>query len=216
MTPFDSPALLRAADEVREQHGFRTIRELMDLCRNGNVIFDTLSVMISSRVRIIGAGNRFYASVLIECNAPGDLVIGDNNVFFSGCHLLADPGKIRIGDANQFGEGGCFIKANRADALIDIGSNGRYVAGAWLLGRSMLGSGSQVIGQVHVEDCHLGAGQSYACDDPDLRGAVLKGFGDARGLRVRAGHVIRAENGRFEQGNEQLQASFHPRKRDDK
>jgi len=211
----DSPALLRAADEAREKHGFLTFSGMMELCKRGNIIFDPFSVLISSRAAI-GSGNTFYPSVLIECNAPGELVIGDGNVFFSGCRLLADPGKIRIGNANQFGEGGCFIKANRAGALINVGDNGRYVAGTWLLGTSTLGSGSQVIGQIHVEDCELAGGDSHACDDPNRRGAVLKGSGDARGLCVRAGYVIRSDNGRFEQRDEKPQSSFHQRKRDDR
>jgi hypothetical protein len=210
----DSPALLRAADDAREQHGFLTFFGMMELCKRGNIIFDPFSVLISSRAAV-GSGNTFYPSVLIECNAPGELAIGGGNVFFSGCRLLADPGTIRIGNANQFGEGGCFVKANRTGGKIDIGDNGRYVAGAWLLGMSRLGSGSQVIGQIHVEDCELGGGESHACADPDRRGAVLKGSGDARGLSVRTGYVIRSDNGRFEQRDEKAQASFHPRQRDD-
>jgi len=209
---FDTPALLRAADEDREQRGFLTLAGLLQLRQRGNLILDILSVLISSRATI-GSGNTFYPSVLIECNEPGEVVIGDRNVFYSGCRLLADPGRIHIGSANQFGEGGCFIKANRAGARVEIGDSGRYVNGAWLLGQSTLGSGSQVIGQVHVEDSELAGGESYAYDDPDRRGAVLKGSGDARGLRVRMGYVIRSENGRFEQQGERPQSDFHPKKR---
>jgi hypothetical protein len=210
---FDSSALLRASDETRTQHGFLTLQEMADLGRRGNIIFDPLSVFISART-VIGTGNRFFPTVLIESSAPGDLVIGDNNVFFSGCRLLADPGSIRIGNGNQFGEGGCFIKANRPNAQISIGDGGRYLAGVWLFGASTLGSGSQVIGQVHVDDCELEAGETYLHGDPDRRGAVLKGVGDARGLRVSVGHVIRAENGRFQQTDEQPQSIFHPRRRE--
>src|SRR5438105_4276428 len=108
----DCSVVLQAADEDRQRRGFLTIGEILRLREKGNVIYDPLSLLISSRV-VIGGGNKFFPSVLIECNEPGTLVIGDNNAFFSGCHLMADPGVIIIGNANQFGEGGCFIKANR-------------------------------------------------------------------------------------------------------
>jgi hypothetical protein len=56
----------------------------------------------------------------------------------------------------------------------------------------------------------LGAGESYLHPDPDLRGAVLKGAGLARGLRVGRGEVIsRREN--FEQADIERQVAYHPK-----
>jgi hypothetical protein len=210
---YDSSTLFRVSNETRKQQGFFTLEEMADLDRRGNIIFDPMSVFIS-RLAVIGSGNRFLPTVLIECSEPGSLVIGDNNTFFSGCRLLAAPGAIRIGNGNQFGEGGCIIKANRSGAQISIGDGGRYLGGAWVFGATTLGSGSQVIGQIHVDDCDLAAGETYMYDDPDRRGAVLKGIGDARSLRISVGHVIRSANGQFQQADEQPQRVFHPRKRE--
>lgn len=210
---FDSSILLRASDETRAQQGFLTLQEMMSLSNRGNIIFDPMSVFISKHA-VIGSGNRFFPTVLVECSEPGHLVVGNDNTFFSGSRLLAAPGTIRVGSGNQFGEGGCFVKANRPGAEISIGDGGRYLGGAWVFGVTTLGSGSQVIGQIHVEDCELTAGENYTHDDPDQRGAVLKGIGDARRLRVRVGHVIRSDNGQFQQSAETQQRVFHPRRRE--
>ena len=101
------------------------------------------------------------------------------------------------------------IVADRPGEAITIGDHGRYRYGAVLRGRAELGSGSQVLGPVIVEECTLGAGGSFAEPDPDRRGGVLKGVGPARGLTVPRGQVI-AAYGLFAQAAMLRQRFFHP------
>ena len=76
----------------------------------------------------------------------------------------------------------------------------------------MLGTGSQVIGPIRVQNCHLGEGDDHTAPDPDTRGGVLKGYGLARGLAVPQGHVI-AGNGTFNLEEMKRQSFYHPKER---
>jgi hypothetical protein len=96
------------------------------------------------------------------------------------------------------------------NSCITIGDNGRYLNGMQIVGICSLGSGSQVIGNIIVQNCVLEEGESYLHDNPDLRAGLLKGFGIARNLTVGKGKVIEGA-GKFETSNIQSQALFHPK-----
>jgi hypothetical protein len=199
--------LLDQIDRQRAGRGFLTVAEVLRLAGRGNVILDPFSTLISAEATI-GTGNLFYPGVVVEARAAGAIAIGDGNIFHARTLLLAEGGSLTIGDGNEFGDGGVSVKT--AGATIAIGDGGRYTQGAEINGRNTLGSGSQILGPIAVQRCTLGAGESYRHPDPDLRGAVLKGMGIARGLAVGQGEVINAR-ATFEQARIERQAVYHPK-----
>ena len=180
----------------------------MESIARDNLVLDPFSLLIGVGVRF-GRGNMFRPHVEIMAEAGGSVVVGDDNRFLSGCAIRANAGRVMIGNSNWLGEGRLVIDADRADAAIVIGDEGRYRYGAVIRGKATLGSGSQVLGPVIVEDCSLWAGGSFLESDPDQRGGVLKGVGPARGLTVPRGQVI-ASYGPFAQHAMQPQHFFHP------
>src|SRR5258708_34649083 len=115
-----------------------------------------------------------------------------------------------MGNNNELGDGGLRIKANMPNSAITIGNLGRYMNGSEIMGRCFLGSGSQILGAITVQNCTLGAGDSYSDLNPDSRGGLLKGFGLARNLEIRQGQVINGQ-GTFEQSAVELQSFYHPK-----
>lgn len=202
----ESPSQIDAA---RRAMGFLTVGEVVERVASRNIVLDPYSLLIGADVRI-GSDNIFHATVEISASGGGGIAIGDANHFLPGSLLQAHGGGIRIGSANRFGEGGLVLDADRAGEMIAIGDHGRYRYGAVIRGCASLGSGSQVLGPVIVEDCELGAGGGFTEPDPDRRGGVLKGAGPARHLRVPQGHVI-AAYGPFDQAAMQPQSFFHPK-----
>jgi hypothetical protein len=202
--------LLAEIDEIRREGDFLSVAETLALRANGNLVYDPFSTLISRHARL-GAGNIFFSSTIIRCGEDSRCEIGDRNIFHPMAAVEASAGGIiLIGDANSFGDGGFTARADRASAHITIGDRGRYSSGASIFGISELGTGSQVLGQISVVDCVLGAGEDFTHPDPDLRGAVLKGYGAARKLRLGAGEVIFGKSG-FEQSAVQRQTDFHPK-----
>lgn len=201
--------MLDRLDATRRQFGLLTIREVMENVARNNVVLDPFSLLIGVSASF-GRGNVFRPHVEIMTEDDGSVVVGDDNRFLSGCAIRASAGRIEIGNGNWLGEGGLVIDADRADAAIEIGDEGRYRYGAVIRGKATLGSGSQVLGPVIVDDCSLGAGRSFLEPDPDQRGGVLKGVGPARGLTVPRGQVI-ASYGPFAQHAMQPQRFFHPK-----
>lgn len=195
-------------DKVRHDHGYLTLAETLALIDEGNAVLDPFSILIGRGVAL-GSRNTFYPNVTIACEAGGTIAIGDQNTFHSGTSLFAVAGKIVIGARNQFGEGGFIAKADRANAVIEIGDAGRYLGGAAVYAVARLGSGSQILGAVAVQDCTLAAGGSHEEPDPDSRGAVLKGVGRARHLALAKGEVIQG-NGVFDANDIKPQSFFHP------
>jgi hypothetical protein len=207
-TPVD--ALLATVDAQRTARGFMTISEVLALAGEAhNTILDPFSILVS-RTAKLGQGNVVYPNVIIEANQGGKISIGDGNIFFPGTLLLAAGGRIEVGDENQFGDGGVRVKTHLADSLIEIGSRGRYMSGAEISGTCHLGSGTQVLGAISVQNCRLGAGDSFKDPNPETRGGVLKGFGIARNLTVLQGQVINGQ-GTFEQNRIQQQIVYHPK-----
>ncbi|WP_024467824.1 hypothetical protein [Treponema pedis] len=196
-----------ALNRIRAEKGFLSLNELIKLQENGNIIFDPFSTLISSDIEI-GAENIFYpASVFIAVNG-GKIKIGNANTFAGGGLFVADKGNLSIGSNNYFGDGPIVIKANFPDSNITIKNYCRVVIGAQVFGKTYIGTGCQIIGRITVQDCFLEDGNSYASADPDLRGAVLKGFGTAKGLKLNTGYVINGQ-GNFTAENIKKQSYFH-------
>jgi hypothetical protein len=197
-------------DETRRAQGFLGIEAVLALAERGNVILDPFSTLIAKNARI-GSNNIFYPGVTIHCSASGKLVVGDNNTFYAGTWLAADAGTLTIGNGNLLGEGGGFTaKADRAGVRITIGDHGRYQGGASVFGETTLGSGSQLLGMITVDSCHLAAGGSFRDPDPDARAALLKGQGVARKLRLEVGQVISTRDD-FTMDDVKPQSFFHPK-----
>lgn len=203
----DKQQYINAINTQRKLFGFLSVDETLALSRRDNIILDVFSTLISESC-IIGHKNTFYPNVIIQCANEGILEIKNNNVFFPSCLLIADQGKISIGNNNQFGDGGCNVKANRVEALITIGDKGRYINGPTIIGKTTLGSGSQIIGPVTVQDCLLEEGADFSAQNPDQQAAVLKGSGLARGIKVGKGQVINGQ-GIFDQQMIENQISYH-------
>lgn len=196
-------------DDIRRARGLMTIGDIQELVQRGNVVYDPFSVLITAAARI-GTGNVIFPCVSLFCGDQGELSIGDNNTLFANSLVEAISGPIVIGSFNQFGEGGFMAKTNRPGASIVIGDNGRYLNGAAVFGETTLGTGSQILGAITVDSCHLEAGRSHEQADPDLRAGLLKGSGIARNLTVPAGQVILG-NGAFSQDDIKPQSFFHPK-----
>lgn len=173
-------------DRIRAGRGFLSIAETLALADSGNVVLDPFSLLVSRGVRI-GSRNVFYPGVTLICEAGGTILIGSHN---------------------QFGEGGFTARAE-GGAAIEIGDGGRYMLGASVTAPAQLGSGSQVLGAIAVQDCVLGAGGTFRDTDPDSRGAVLKGVGRARGLTLARGQVVQG-NGVFDAADIKPQSLYHP------
>ncbi len=202
--------VLSKIDQQRAAQGFRGVSDLLNLVDQGNTILDPFSVLISISV-ILGENNLFFPNVIVQAKDGGELSVGDGNVFYPNTLILAEKGKVSIGNENQFGDGGCSIKANMPDAEIHIGDHGRYINGAQIIGKTTLGSGSQVIGPVTVQNCTLEEGGDYRSSDADLRAGLLKGSGLARGITVPQGKVLNG-SGTFKQEDMEDQSKYHPKK----
>lgn len=199
-------------DEEREKKGFLKIQDLLALSFRGNIFLDPFSILISSSVAdMIGTGNIFYPNVTVELLNGGLMQIGNQNVFHSQTLIVADQGAVIIGDHNQFGDGMVSLKANQPQSEIIVRNHGRYLNSVQVLGRSYLGTGSQVIGGLlTIQDCRLEDGESYQCQDCDLRAGVIKGFGLARNIQIARGKVLNGQ-GSFQMEDLKDQSFFHPK-----
>lgn len=201
---------LALIDEQRHKQGFLSISQLLEQYAK-NTILDPFSTLISEGVEM-GEGNVIYPNVVIEVRHGGRIALGDQNILFPSTLFLADQGSIVIGSDNEFGEGGLRLKALTPYTSLMIGDSGRYNNNAAIVSPCVLGSGSQVLGPISVQNCQLKAGESYKHDDPDLRAGVLKGFGQARNLTIKQGEVINGK-GTFEQSLIERQLTYHPRQK---
>lgn len=199
--------LLERLDGMRRQSNFLTVTEL--LSQEDNTFLDPFSTLIGRGVRL-GAGNVFYPNVVVEQRGVGTVQIGDGNLFYSNTFILATSGAVMIGSHNQFGDGGCAVKLNGPSGELRIGNRGRYTSSAELVGNSTFGDGSQVVGRITVIGCHLGAGEDHTYPDADQRGAVLKGFGQARNLTLAQGQVVNGA-GQFSDAPVEMQSKYHPK-----
>jgi len=192
----------------REHAGYLAVEETMALGNTGNIVFDPFSTLVS-RYALIGANNVFYPNVLITANGEGLLKIGSGNTFHSNTILEAVCGSIAIGSGNQLGEGAFCAKANSPGAEIVMGNSGRYCGQIALFGKTILGTGCQILGNITVYDCSLDDGQAHNYHNPDERGAVLKGLGTAKDIHLFKGYVINGW-GTFSALKKTKQSFYHP------
>ncbi|GAA1809893.1 hypothetical protein GCM10009682_34480 [Luedemannella flava] len=202
--------LVNDIDAIRRSQGYQGVFDLLRLGRHGVVVLDPYSTLISEGVRL-GAGTVLYPNVVVRCDERSGCAIGEGNTLWPQTLLLAvDGGVIEIGDGNQLGPGGVQLKANQVGARIVVGDGTRLLNGPEIVGRSSLGSGCQVLGQIAAQSVTLAAGREHTWPDVDERGAVLKGFGVARGLSVGVGEVING-HGDFAAAPIERQAAYHAR-----
>ncbi len=202
-----SKELLAHIDRLRRDRGLLTPAELAALCDRDNVVLDPFSVLVSRNARF-GSGNLLEPAVAIV-GSGGEIEIGDGNTFFTGARIDASAGGIKIGDGNRLGEGGLTLRVSSAATELIVGDGGRYQGGATVQGPADLGSGSQILGNILAQGVTLAAGGSFLEPNPDKRGAVLKGFGVARGISLGQGRVI-AGSGTFSEADAVWQSSNHP------
>lgn len=198
-----------AIDAIRLRHGFMSVGELLELTNAGNAVLDPYSTLIAQGVQI-GQDNVIYPGVTILRDSTSACVLGSRNTLWPSTLILAaDGGIVEIGDDNSIGQGGTQIKANRAGAHIAIGSGTRLLNGPELLGDTTVSDGCQVLGSIVVQSTYLGGGADHTAADPDRRGAVLKGSGLARGLKLDRGEVLNG-SGEFRPAEVERQRAYHP------
>lgn len=197
--------MLERLNQQRIKLGFLTVEELLE---TDNIIHDPFSTLISRNI-ILGQGNIFYPNIVLQTLEQGSISLGDSNTFTPNCFFYTS-GKIRIGNHNLFGDGGVTARVS-VDEVLSFGSHGRYINGAAFTGNNTLADGSQVIGPIRVQHCVLESGGDFTHPEPDERGAVLKGYGLARGLHVQRGQVIDG-HGAFNMNDIKSQSFFHPKR----
>lgn len=202
-------------DEHRTALGFLPLAETDALADQGVRILDAYSTLVSRGVQI-GPQTVVYPGVVIQRDAASLLTLGRGNVLYPGALLMAERGgRLLVGDDCEFGPGGVQVKANMPGAEIVLGDGVRLLNGAELTGRSNLGNGAQIIGQVSAQSVQLAGGLGgYSWPDPDERGALLKGAGLARGISLARGEVVSRQPS-FGDAVVERQAHHHPRRSPD-
>ncbi len=176
------------ADSIRQDFGFLTVAEVLQLCTTQQIL-DPSSTLISAKVQL-GEGNVFYPGVVLQADNESSCVIGHRNVFYPGAYVSAEHGgMILLGSDITLGPGSVQLKAGRADAVA-VGDSARLANGPVVTGRSVLGSGSQILGAVEADSVVLADGGDYRSSPPEKRGAVLKGAGMARDVRLAPGDLL--------------------------
>ncbi len=194
---------------VRERAGFLSVESTAALAAKGVAVLDPYSTLVSAGVSL-AAGVMLWPSVILDARDGGLIFIGEAVQLYPGTRIVATGGKVTIGRNAEIGEeGGFTIKAERPGQMIEIGEGARLLGGGSLTLGNRIGSGAQVLGPIRMQNCVLGDGGTYAEPDPDRRGAVLKGSGVARDIRLPAGKVIQAF-GLFSDAPVRDQSYFHP------
>ena len=175
----------QAADRSRRALGLLTGEETAALAQGGVLIPDPFSVLVSRGTQI-GRGTILWPGSSLQITGEASLWVGE--------------------EAQIGAEGGFSISANGPTR---IGSKARLLGGGSLSGTSEIGEGAQILGAIRARDCQLAGGLCYKDAGPDRRGAVLKGNGDARGIRLEQGQVIQAF-GLFSEAPVRMQSFFHP------
>jgi len=203
--------IIEYLNKIRRENGFLLINEVIELAKY-NTVYDIFSILISKHVKV-GRGNIIYPNVIIECNDENGIIIGDNNILFNGCSIKAKGGKIEIGNHNEIGENGTFVFS--LENKVKIRNNCRLMNGAQILDGCIIGDGCQVLGNIKAVKCILKDGESYEWYNPNMRGGVLKGFGNAIELVVDKGEVIFGK-GLFAKDMIEKQEKYHPNWKDKK
>ncbi|MFJ2742807.1 hypothetical protein ACIO3O_24450 [Streptomyces sp. NPDC087440] len=195
-------------NRLRATLGYLTPAELVELGSRGTTVLDPFSVILSRNVEL-GPGNVLHPGAVIECDDDSTCVVGGFNVLHGATRIAASGGgDIGIGNGTVIGEGGTQIKATSPNSPITVDDGARLANGAELLGHTRVGAGAQILGPVSAGFVTLAAGEPYTHPDPDARGAVLKGFGRARHLRLATGEVLNG-TGDFASAPVERQRAYH-------
>ncbi|MBB3019451.1 hypothetical protein FHR70_002516 [Microvirga lupini] len=198
-----------SSDDARQRLGFLPAAETAALARDGVLIPDPGSVLVSPGVRL-EEGVVLWPGIILQVQDGGTLVIGNHTQLFSGSRLVASGGSIKVGARAEIGdEGGFTLKAGTGD-VIEVGDGARLLGGGSLTLSNRIGRGAQILGPIRCQNCTLGDGATYRDPEPDERGGVLKGSGVARQTEVPTGSVIQAF-GLFSEGILRRQSHFHPK-----
>jgi hypothetical protein len=206
--PADLRTILDAADASREALGFMSVAATAELARAGLRVVDPFSTLVSPGV-VIEPDAVLYPNVILEQTERGRICIGRGARLWSGSQMSARGGSIGVGSDAEIGaEGGFSLMAGPGDSIA-IGDGARLTGGGRLSESCSIGAGAQILGRIDVRSCRLEGGGSYREADPDQRGAVLKGSGQARNIALARGRVIQSF-GLFSPADALWQSSFHP------
>lgn len=189
---------------AREKNGFMTIEQIFEIAYE-NQVYDVFSLLISKNV-IIGKGNTFYPNCMIECK-KGRISIGDFNTICNGTTMRVINSILEIGDNNEIGENGLSITTVKGKTVVM--NQCRLKNNAQILDNCYIGNGAQVLGNIKMSECILENGASYKEINPNNRGGVIKGYGTALNLVVKAGEVL-SGTGIMTNDMIERQEKYHP------
>ena len=149
---------------------------------------------VLSKVSISGGGR---CNVTHACWEPKELV-----------KFYPRGSKELLGPFHHFACGDTFAWFEGEGIPLKIEDDGRYVNNPEIMGTCHFGNGCQILGNITVQNCVLAGGGSFKSKDPDLRGALLKGYGLARNLHLEPGQVINGR-GHFSDDLIELQSAYH-------
>jgi hypothetical protein len=171
-------------------------------------VLDPFSTLLCLGLEI-GPEVVLFPNLILDLRNGGRILIGARTSLMPGTRIAADGGAVVVGDDVEIGaDGGFSIKAQTRDT-ITVGDRARLTGGGLLSETCTIGAGAQVLGRIDVRRCRLAAGADYRDDDPNRRGAVLKGAGQARDIDLDRGCVIQAF-GLFSKADMRSQSFFHP------
>lgn len=197
------------ADSMRRAMGFLSLEDTAGLGRQGVLVPDPHSVLVSPGV-ILDRDAVLWPGVILQALEDGNISIGAGTSLFPGTRIVASGGMVTIGQGAEIGEEGGFTIKAAAGARIEIGDGARLLGGGSLTLTNRIGRGAQILGPIRCQNCRLGDGGTYRDPEPDERGAVLKGAGVARDIDLPKGHVIQAF-GLFAEAEVRRQSFFHPK-----
>jgi UDP-3-O-[3-hydroxymyristoyl] glucosamine N-acyltransferase len=200
--------ILDAADASRRALGFMSVAATAELSRSGVRVIDPFSTLVSPGVAI-EPDAILYPNVILEQTRSGRIQIGSGTRLWPGTQVTACGGSIVIGPDAEIGEeGGFSFSAGRGESIA-VGGRARLTGGGRLSETCSIGAGAQILGRIDVRSCSLEGGGNHREPDPDRRGAVLKGSGQARNVALARGRVIQSF-GLFSLADARWQSSFHP------
>ena len=197
----------QASDAARLRLGYRTVDETARLGEAGILVLDPFSTLVSAEVTL-EAGVTLYPGVILRAENGGRIDVAAGVDLWPGVILRAKQGRIAIGPGAEIGnEGGFTVTAGSAG--VSIGARARLNGGGAIQESGSIADGAQILGRIAVRGCTLEGGGDYTDPEPDRRGAVLKGSGQARHLALGRGRVIQAF-GIFDAAEARWQSFFHP------
>jgi carbonic anhydrase/acetyltransferase-like protein (isoleucine patch superfamily) len=198
------------ADDARRALHFRSVSATAALARDGILVLDPASTLVSEGVAF-GRGVILWPGTILQRVGTGRIAVGEGTNLFPGTRIVAeDGGTVTIGARAEIGEEGGFTIKAQAGAEISVGEGARLLGGGSLALSNRIGRGAQILGPIRCQGCSLGDGDTWRDPDPDRRGGVLKGSGVARNLDVPQGRVIQAF-GLFAEAEMRWQSFFHPK-----